>query len=88
MIAGKALTGGEYSMAIEYEALAPGLACFAYLVFSVVVQGRVSAGGKTDQQGRPRRWVTQAEGPIFYVMMVLLFGALGVVLTLEGLGVL
>ena len=51
----------------------------------VVVKGGFWRQNWTNKGGR---WVSQAEGPIFYVMMVLLFGALGVVLTLEGLGVL
>ena len=72
-------------MAIEYEALTAGLACFAYLVFSVVFKGGCWKQNWTNKGGR---WVSQAEGPIFYVMMVLLFGALGVVLTLEAFGVL
>ena len=72
-------------MAIEYEALAAGFACFAYLVFAVVVKGGFWMQNWTNKGGR---WVSQAEGPVFYVSMVLLFGALGVVLTLEGFGVL
>ena len=72
-------------MAVEYEPLVAGLACFAYLVFSVGVKRGVWRQNWTNKGGR---WVSQAEGPIFYVMMVLLFGALGVVLTLEGLAVL
>ena len=72
-------------MAVEYEPLVAGLACFAYLVFSVVVKGGFWRQNWTNKGGR---WVSQAEGPIFYVMMVLLFGALGVVLTLEAFGVL
>jgi hypothetical protein len=41
---------------------------------------------KLDQQERALGFASR--GPIFYVMMVLLFGALGVVLTLEAFGVL
>ena len=68
-------------MAIEYEALARiGLLCLLGVLRGG--QGRVLEA-KLDQQGRALG--SQAEGPIFYVMMVLLFGALGVVLTLEGL---
>ena len=71
-------------MAIEYEAGSRiGLLCL--LVFSVVVKGGFWRQNWTNKSGR---WVSQAEGPIFYVMMVLLFGALGVVLTLEAFGVL
>ena len=79
------LTGGEHSMAIEYEALAPGLALLCLLGDSLVVVMRAGFGGKTGPTRAGVGSSTQAEGPIFYVMMeqFLLVGALGVVLTLR-----
>ncbi len=51
--------------------------------------GPLVKGGSWQQNwtNKDGRWVTAAEGPIFFACMIILFLTLGVVLTLEGLSV-
>jgi len=72
-------------MAINTEALTPGLLCLCYVVYGSLVKGGFWKQNWTNKQGR---WVPYSEGPIFFVSMVVLFLVLGVVLTLEGLNIL
>ncbi len=53
-------------------------------MYGPLVKGESWQQNWTNKDGR---WVTAAEGPIFFACMIILFLTLGVVLTLEGLSV-
>ena len=71
-------------MVANTESLVAGLLCLAYLAYGPLVKGGFWKQNWTNKGGK---WVSAAEGPIFFVAMILLFLTLGVVLVLEGLGV-
>jgi len=71
-------------MEIHFETLIAGLFFLGYVVYGPVVKGGFWKQNWTKKGGR---WVSAAEGPIFFVMMILLFLTLGIVLTLEGLNI-
>lgn len=72
-------------MAMDTETLVAGLLCLCYAVYGPLVKGGFWKQNWTNKQGR---WVSYAEGPLFFISMIVLFLALGVVLVLEGLNVL
>ncbi len=69
---------------VNVEELIAGLFFLAYVVYGPLVKGGFWKQNWTNKGGR---WVTAAEGPIFFVCMLILFLALGIVLTLEGLNI-
>ena len=71
-------------MEVNIEELVAGLFFLAYVVYGPLVKGGFWKQNWTNKGGR---WVTAAEGPIFFVCMLILFLALGIVLTLEGLNI-
>ena len=72
-------------MDINTDSLVAGLLCLAYMVYGPLVKGGFWKQNWTNKGGR---WVSYADGPIFFVSMIVLFLVLGVVLTLEGLSIL
>ena len=72
-------------MDLNTEALVPGLLCLCYLAYGPLVKGGFWKQNWTNKGGR---WVSFAEGPIFFVSMIVLFLTLGIVLVLEGLYIL
>ena len=70
------------SMEVDIETLIGGIFCLGYVVYGPLVKGGFWRQNWTNKGGR---WVSAAEGPIFFVLMILLFLTLGIVLTLEGL---
>jgi len=70
------------SMEIDIETLIGGIFCLGYVVYGPLVKGGFWRQNWTNKGGR---WVSATEGPIFFVLMILLFFTLGIVLTLEGL---
>ena len=71
-------------MEIDTEALIAGLFCLGYLVYGALVKGGFWKQNWTNKGGR---WISAAEGPIFFISMIILFLTLGIVLTLEGLNI-
>lgn len=71
-------------MEINIEALIGGIFFLAYVVYGPLVKGGVWKQNWTNKGGR---WVSAAEGPIFFTSMIILFLTLGIVLTLEGLNI-
>ena len=72
---------GKY-MEIDIETLIGGIFCLGYVVYGPLVKGGFWKQNWTNKGGR---WVSASEGPIFFVLMIVLFLTLGIVLTLEGL---
>ena len=75
---------GGLDLAINTESLIAGLFFLVYVVYGPLVKGGFWKQNWTNKGGR---WVTAAEGPIFFISMIILFLTLGVVLTLEGLNI-
>lgn len=77
-------------MEINYETLIAGIGCLTYLV-TCLIRGafwKQSRGAFWKQRtNNGGQWVSREDGPIFYIIMVLLFGALGLLLILEGLNI-
>lgn len=71
-------------MEVNVETLIAGLFFLGYVVYGPFVKGGFWKQNWTNKGGR---WVSAAEGPIFFISMVILFLALGIVLTLEGLNI-
>ena len=71
-------------MEIDTEALIAGLFCLGYLVYGALVKGGFWKQNWTNKRGK---WVSVAEGPIFFISMIILFITLGIVLILEGLNI-
>ena len=71
-------------LSINVEELIAGLFFLAYVVYGPLVKGGFWKQNWTNKGGR---WVNASEGPIFFVCMIILFLALGIVLTLEGLNI-
>ena len=71
-------------MEIDSEALIAGLLCIGYVLYGPLVKGGFWKQNWTNKGGR---WVSASEGPIFFVLMIILFLTLGIVLTLEGLNI-
>lgn len=70
-------------MELNYEALIAGICFLAYLVICLI-RGAFWKQNWTNKGGQ---WVSRQDGPIFYIIMILLFGALGPFLILEGLNI-
>ena len=71
-------------MEINIEALIGGLFFLGYVVYGPLVKGGFWKQNWTNKGGR---WVSAAEGPIFFISMIVLFLTLGIVLTLEGFNI-
>ena len=71
-------------MDVDIETLIGGIFCLGYVVYGALVKGGFWRQNWTNKGGR---WVSAAEGPIFYVLMILLFLTLGIMLTLEGFNI-
>ena len=71
-------------MEIDIEALIGGFFCLAYVVYGPLVKGGFWKQNWTNKGGK---WVSAAEGPIFFISMIILFLTLGIVLILEGLNI-
>ena len=69
-------------MDVDIETLIGGIFCLGYVVYGSLVKGGFWRQNWTNKGGR---WGSAAEGPIFFVLMIVLFLTLGIVLTLEGL---
>ena len=69
-------------MNVDTGKLIPGLLCLAYLGYALFVKGGFWKQNWTNKGGK---WVSREEGPIFYIIMIILFAGLGVILTLQGL---
>ena len=72
-------------MAVEFEPLLSGCLCLMYLAYGLLVKGGFWRSSWTGKGGA---WVQSSEGPIFFILMIILFSVLGVVLILEGLNLL
>ena len=70
------------TMDVDIEALIAGVFFLGYVVYGPVVKGGFWKQNWTNKGGR---WVSAAEGPVFFALMIILFLTLGIVLTLEGL---
>ncbi len=70
-------------MEINYEALIAGVGCLTYLI-TCLIRGAFWKQNWTNKGGQ---WVSREDGPIFYIIMILLFGVLGPFLILEGLNI-
>ena len=71
-------------METDTELLIAGLLCLGYVLYGPLVKGGFWKQNWTNKGGK---WVSAAEGPIFFISMIILFLALGIVLTLEGLNI-
>ena len=71
-------------MEINIEALVGGIFFLAYVVYGPLVKGGFWKQNWTNKGGK---WVSAAEGPIFFISMIILFLTLGIVLILEGLNI-
>ena len=67
------------------EPFVAGLFFLAYAVYGPCVKGGFWKQNWTNKGGK---WVSAAEGPIFFKSMIIFSVTLGVVLTLEGLNIL
>lgn len=72
------------SMEVDIETLIGGIFCLGYVVYGALIKGGFWRQNWTNKGGR---WVSAAEGPIFFVLMIVLFLTLGIVLTLEGFNI-
>jgi len=72
-------------MSVNFEPLLSGCLCLMYLAYALVVKGGF---WKSNWTGKDGSWVSSSEGPIFFLLMIILFSVLGIVLILEGLNVL
>jgi len=72
-------------MSVNFEPLLSGCLCLMYLAYALFVKGGF---WKSNWTGKDGSWVSSSEGPIFFLLMIILFSVLGVVLILEGLNVL
>jgi len=71
-------------MDIDTETLIAGLLCLGYVLYGPLVKGGFWKQNWTNKGGN---WVSAAEGPIFFISMIILFLTLGIVLILEGLNI-
>ena len=71
-------------MDVDIETLIGGIFCLGYVVYGALVKGGFWRQNWTNKGGR---WVSAAEGPIFFLFMIVLFLTLGIVLTLEGFNI-
>ena len=71
-------------MEINFESLVAGLFFLVYVVYGPLIKGGFWKQNWTNKGGK---WVSFAEGPIFFTSMIILFLTLGIVLTLEGLNI-
>ena len=74
-------------MEVNTESLVPGLLCLAYLAYCVIVKGAFWKSKFNLRNRHDGEWVTPQEGPIFFILMVLLFSGVGIALILEGLNI-
>ena len=75
------------TMEVNTESLVPGLLCLAYLAYCVIVKGAFWKSKFNLRDRHDEEWVTPQEGPIFFILMVLLFSGIGIYLTIEGLNI-
>ena len=71
-------------MNVNVEELIAGLFFLASVVYGPLVKGGFWKQNWTNKGGK---WVSAAEGPIFFISMIILFLTLGIVLILEGLNI-
>ena len=74
-------------MEVNTESLVPGMLCLAFLACCVIVKGACWKSKFNLRDRHDGEWVTPQEGPIFFILMVLLFSAIGIYLTIEGLNI-
>lgn len=64
------------------DELIAGIFCLGYALYGPLVKGGFWKQNWINKGGK---WVSAAEGPIFFISMIILFLTLGIVLILEGL---
>ncbi len=74
-------------MEVNMDSLVPGLLCLAYFTYCIVVKGAFWKSKFNLRDRHDGEWVTLQEGPIFFILMVLIFAGLGITLTVQGLNI-